>query len=151
VKRRIPVGTVIARRTMVDVKSGARIVISIGTPVFIGDGWDWACPYRISGLRTTLFGHAHGIDGIQALQLVSLAIRDALEKTKREFFWLDQPFWQSGFPKVVAGIAFPAFERHLEGVIEREHRRFPADLKAWRKRAKSKNSPWHLHRRAAKS
>jgi hypothetical protein len=151
VKRRIPVGTVIARRTMVDVKSGARIVISIGMPVFIGDGWDWACPYRINGLRTTLFGHAHGIDGIQALQLVTHAIRDALEKTKREFSWLDQPFWQSGFPKLVAGIAIPAFERHLEDVIEREHRRFPADFKAWRKRAKSKNSAWRLDRRAAKS
>jgi hypothetical protein len=52
---------------------------------------------------------------------------------------------------VVAGIAIPAFERHLERVIEREHRRFPADFKAWRKRAKSKNSPWHLAPRAAKS
>ena len=100
-KRRIPVGTVIARRTLVDAQSKARIVVSIGAPVFIGDGWDWACPYRINGLRKTLFGHAHGIDGIQALQLVSLAIRHALEKTKRNFSWLDQSSWQSGFPKMV--------------------------------------------------
>lgn len=99
-KRRIPVGTVIARRTMVDAKSNARIVVSIGAPVFIGEGWDWACPYRISGLDKTLFGHAHGIDGIQALQVVGLAIRHALEKTKRNFSWLDQPYWQSGFPSL---------------------------------------------------
>lgn len=150
-KRRIPLGTVIARRTMMDVKSGARVVISIGMPVFIGDGWDWVCPYRISGLRTTLSGHADGIDGIQALQLVSHAIREALEKTKREFTWLDQPFWQFGFPKAIVGFALPAFERHLEGVIDREYRRFPSDLKAWRKRAKSKNSPWRLDSRTAKS
>ena len=149
-KRRIPVGTVIARRTMVDAKSNARIVVSIGAPVFIGDGWDWACPYRISGLEKTLFGHAHGIDGIQALQVVGLAIRHALEKTKRNFSWLDQPYWQSGFPKFVNGIGIPAFERHLERVIEDEHRRFPADLKAWRGRAKSKNSPWRVDPRAAK-
>src|SRR3990170_8361211 len=78
VKRRIPVGTVIARRTMVDAKSGTRVVVSIGAPVFVGDGWDWACPYRINGLRKTVFGHSHGIDGVQALQLVSLDIRHAL-------------------------------------------------------------------------
>src|SRR5687768_3855685 len=149
-ERRIPVGTVIARRTLVDVKSGARIVVSIGAPVFVGDGWDWACPYRINGLGKTLFGHAPGIDGIQALQLVSLAIRDALEKTKRTFSWLDPLEWQSGFPKVVNGLGIPAFERHLDDVIEREYRRFPADLKAWRKRARSKNSPWRIDPRAAK-
>lgn len=103
------------------------------------------------GLRKTLFGHAHGIDGIQALQLVSLAIRHALENTKRDFSWLDQSFWQSGFPKMVTGFGIPAFERHLEDVIEREHRRFPADLKAWQKRPKSKTSPWRIDPRAAKS
>ena len=54
---------------------------------------------------------------------------------------LIKPYWQSGFPKFVNGIGIPAFERHLERVIENEHRRFPADLKAWRERAKSKNSP----------
>jgi len=140
VKGRIPVGTVIARRTIVDVKSKARIVISIGAPVCIGD-WDWACPYRVSGLPKTLFGHAYGIDGIQALQLVGLDIRHALEKTKRKFSWLDQPYWQLGFPTFVGGLGIPAFERHLERVIENEHRRFIADLKARRKRAKSRNSP----------
>ena len=150
-KRRIPVGTVIARRTLVDAKSSARIVISIGAPVFIGDGWDWACPYRITGLTKTLFGHAHGIDGIQALQLVNVAIRHALEKTKRSFSWFDQSFWQSGFPKMPTGTGIPAFERHLEEVIEGEYRRFPADLKAWQKRAKSENSPWRIDPRTAKS
>jgi hypothetical protein len=149
-ERRIPVGTVIARRIMVDAKSNVRIVVSIGAPVFIGDGWDWACPYRISGLKKTLFGHAPGIDGIQALQLVGLAIREELEKTKRNFSWLDQPYWQSGFPKFVNGIGIAAFERHLEGIIENEYRRFPADLQAWRKRRKSKNSPWRVDPRAAK-
>src|SRR5688500_13397391 len=131
VKRRIPVGTVIARRTLVDAKSSARIVVSIGVPVFIRDGWNWACPYRINGLRKTLFGHAHGIDGIQALQLVSLAIRHALEKTKRNFSWLDQSFWQSGFPKMVTGFGIPAFDRHLEDVIDREHLSFTAVFVAW--------------------
>jgi hypothetical protein len=137
VKRRIPVGTVIARRTLVDAKSSARIVISIGAPVFIGDGWDWACPYRINGLRKTLFGHAHGIDGVQALQLVSLAVRHTLENTKRNFSWLGQPSWQSGFPKMITEIGIPAFERHLEDAVERKHRRFPADLTTRQKRAKS--------------
>ncbi len=149
-KRHVPVGTVIARRTLVDVKSGAPIVVSIGAPVFIGDGWDWACPYRIRGLSKPLSGHAHGIDGIQALQLVSLAIREALEKTKRSFSWHDQPFWQLGFPKMINGIGIAAFERHLEDVVEREYRRFPRDLKAWRKRARSDTSPWRVRPRAAK-
>jgi hypothetical protein len=150
VKRRIPVGTVIARRTIVDAKSGTRIVVSIGAPVFIGDGWDWACPYRINGLGRTVFGHAHGIDAVQALQLVSLDIRHALEQTGRKFTWFGHSSWQFGFPKMVNGIGVPAFERHLEEMIEREYERFPADLKAWRKRAKSPNSPWRIDRRAAR-
>ena len=102
--------TVIARRTLVDVKSGACIVVSIGAPVFIAAGWIGACPYRINGLRKTLFGHAHRIDGIRAVELVGLAIRHALEKTKRKFFWLDQSCWQSGFPKMVTGTGIPAFD-----------------------------------------
>ena len=52
---------------------------------------------------------------------------------------------------LVTGFGILAFERHLEDVIEREHRRFPADLKAWQKRAKSKTSPWRVDPRAAKS
>jgi hypothetical protein len=95
-------------------------------------------------LRKTLSGHAHGFDAVQALQLVSLAIRETLEKTRRNFSWLDQSYWQSGFPILVNGLGIPAFERHLEDLIEREHRRFPADLKAWRKRAKSQNTPWRI-------
>lgn len=149
-KRRIPLGTVIARRTLVDAKSNARIVVSIGAPVFIGDGWDWACPYRISGLRKTVSGHAYGIDAVQALQLVSLDVREALEQTRRELLWLDQPHWQSGFPRMITGVGIPAFERHLEVVIDREYRRFPADLKAWHKRAKSKDGLWRTDRRKAK-
>jgi hypothetical protein len=85
------------------------------------------------------------------LQLVSVAIRHELEKTRRKFSWLDETSWQSGFPKMVTGTGLPAFERHLEEVIEREHRRFPADLKAWQKRAKSESSPWRIHPRRAKS
>jgi hypothetical protein len=150
VKRRIPLSTVIARRTLVDVKSGGRVIVSIGAPVFIGDGWDWACPYRITGLSKTLSGHAHGIDGIQALQLVSLAIREALEKTKRSFSWHDHSFWQFGFPKMVNGFGIAAFERHLEEVVQREYRRFALDLKAWRKRARSETSPWRTRPRAAR-
>jgi hypothetical protein len=98
-----------------------------------------------------MYGHAHGIDGIQAMQLVSLAIRHALETTKRTFSWLDQPCWQSGFPTMITGHGVPAFERHLEEVIDREHRRFRADLKAWQKRAKSEQSPWRIGRRAARA
>jgi hypothetical protein len=150
VTRRIPLGPVIARRTLVDARSGARIVVSIGTPVFLGDGKDWACPYRINGLRKPVSGHAHGIDGIQALQLVSLDVRAALEQTRREFLWLDQAHWQSGFPRMITGLGVPAFERHLEEVMDREYRRFPADLKAWHKRAKSQDSPWRTDRRKSK-
>ena len=84
------------------------------------------------------------------MQLVSLAIREALEKTRRNFSWLDQAHWQFGFPKMVNGIGIPAFERHLDEMIEREYRRFPADLKAWRKRGGSMNSRWRIGPRATK-
>ncbi len=70
---------VIAERELTDVQTDQRVLVSVGTPQYIGDGWDWPCPHIITGFGEPIHGHAHGIDALQSLQLVSN--------------------WQSAFPR----------------------------------------------------
>jgi len=135
-KRKIPLGTVIAKRALVDTKSGAEIVVFVGAPVLDRGGPDWVCPFRIAGLSRDISEYAPGVDGLQALQLVSLAIRHELEKTKREFTWLDQAYWRTGFPKMVVGFGVPHLELSLERAMDQVHKRFIEKLVARRKKAK---------------
>lgn len=93
----VALGTVIAQRTL-NTAAGSCVTVSIGQPVHIGDGWDWACPYQIDGLPALVQGRIFGIDAIQALQLVSIAIRGDLERCGERLLWLDDDFWQAGFP-----------------------------------------------------
>src|SRR5260370_42169342 len=73
-KRKVALGKVIASRVLVNRDTRRRVTVSIGSPTHIGDGWDWVCPYKISGLGHTIHDHVHGIDALQALQLVSVAL-----------------------------------------------------------------------------
>src|SRR5690606_40931798 len=68
--------------------TGGGVTISIGQPVHIGDGWDWACPYLIEGLQTPIQHRVFGIDALQTLQLVSVSIRDKLEQCGERPNWL---------------------------------------------------------------
>ena len=79
-------------------------------PVHVGDGWDWACPFRVDGLGEPITGQAHGIDALQALQLVSAAIRGALEHAGVPLRWHDADFWQAGFPRHVEAFGAPELE-----------------------------------------
>ena len=74
-EKNISLRLVIARLTLVDAETGGPVVLSIGKPRIIGDGWDWACPFEIAGIGKTIRGHAHGIDALQALQLIGPASR----------------------------------------------------------------------------
>jgi hypothetical protein len=94
----VPLGTVIARRELCTV-ADAPVHVLVGAPVHVGDGWDWACPYRIEGLGEPVEGRTFGIDALQALQLVSSAIRGDLERSGERLTWLDSEYWQSGFPR----------------------------------------------------
>lgn len=96
----VALGTVIAQRTL-NTEAGSCVTVSIGQPVHIGDGWDWACPYQIDGLPVPVQGRVFGIDAIQALQLVSVAVRGDLERCGEHLRWLDDDFWQAGFPMLL--------------------------------------------------
>lgn len=113
---KIPVGEKIAQRIM-ETTSGNRITITVGAPVFVGDGWDWACPFRIDGLSETIEEAAIGIDALQSLQLVSPAIRSALQNTNEQF--QDYEFegktisWESGFPLSIQSFGNRALEEKI--------------------------------------
>lgn len=105
----VPLGTVIARRELCTA-ADAPVHVLVGAPVHVGDGWDWVCPYRIEGLGEPLDGRTFGIDALQALQLVSSAIRSDLERSGERLTWLDSEFWQSGFPRPLESFGVPELE-----------------------------------------
>ena len=119
-KRKVALGKVIARRVLVNCDRRPRVTVSIGSPTHIGDGWDWVCPYKISGLGHPIHDHVHGIDALQALQLVSLGIRKTLENKRCPLAWLGDPFWQSGFPTLLSGLGDPELVRRLETLVQKE-------------------------------
>jgi hypothetical protein len=126
-KKQINLGTVIANRELTDHHTGQPVLVSIGTPQFIGDGWDWACPYVITGLGEPIHGHAHGIDALQALQLVSAAIRSDLEQSGATLSFLEQSDWQSAFPAAIPNLGSAELRAHIETLIEQEQARWLAE------------------------
>ena len=112
----VPLGTVIAQRTMTN-EAGGCITISIGQPVQV-EGWDWACPYRIEGLKTSIAHRVFGIDALQTLQLVSVSIRTKLEQCGERLTWLDDDFWQAGFPMLLQSYGDRKIEEKLLKLLE---------------------------------
>ena len=123
----IELGRVIAERELTAVQTDQRVLVSVGTPQYIGDGWDWACPYTITGLGEPIHGHAHGIDALQSLQLVSTAIRADLERTHADLRFLDQSNWQSAFPKDVQDLGEADLRTRIEKLIDAEQTRWLAE------------------------
>lgn len=113
----VPLGTVIAQRTL-HTETGGGVTISIGQPVHIGDGWDWACPYLIEGLQTPIQHRVFGIDALQTLQLVSVSIRDKLEQFGERLNWLDDDYWQAGFPMLLQSYGDRQIEEKLLKLLE---------------------------------
>ena len=123
----IGLGQVIAERVLVHQPTGGRVLIAVGTPRFIGKGWDWACPYVITGLGDPIHGHAHGIDALQSLQLVSAAIRADLEQTGATLSFLAQEGWHSAFPSTLQDFGSADLRARIEALIEAEQTRWLAE------------------------
>lgn len=114
-----PLGTIIARRSM-STRDARAVDIAIGQPVYLGDGWDWACPYRIEGLGTAIEGCSFGIDALQALQLVTPSIRGALQESEAPLLGMDgSDFWQAGFPLVYGGYGDAELEQAMIAAADR--------------------------------
>lgn len=84
----VPLGTVVARRDL-RTRAGATVTLSVGTPVHVGDGWGWACPFRIEGFPRVVEGQVFGVDAMQALQRVTPALRRELERSSERQRALD--------------------------------------------------------------
>lgn len=48
--KNVPLGPVIAERTLIATDSGEQLVLTVGTPQAVAGG-DWLCPYRKPGVR----------------------------------------------------------------------------------------------------
>jgi hypothetical protein len=127
----VPLGAVVARREL-RTASGDPVVVLVGTPVHVGDGWDWVCPFRIEGLGEPADAQAHGIDALQALQLASTAIRGALERSGAPLRWLDSEFWEAGFPRPVEALGVRELEALLHAHLDDATARWLAQASARR-------------------
>lgn len=113
----VPIGAVIARREL-RTAAGEPVVVVVGAPVHVGDGWDWVCPFRIEGLGDDVTAQVHGIDALQTLQLVTPAVRGALERVGVPLRWLGADFWEAGFPRPVEALGVRELEVELHAQLD---------------------------------
>lgn len=126
-KDQINLRTVIANRELANHHTGQPVLVSIGTPQFIGDGWDWACPHGITGPGEPIHGHAQGIDALQVLRLGSAAIRSELNQSGAALCFLGQRDWQSAFPAPIQNLGSAKLQARLETLIVAEQARWLAE------------------------
>jgi hypothetical protein len=111
-------GRVIAQRELARANSGPPVLVEIGIPRQRAEA-EWACPYRIRGLRHRGIRYAFGIDPVQALQLVHQAIWHDLKPYERELAWLGERGW-TGFYRFYGVNLGQAHMRRVEKAIDRE-------------------------------
>ena len=111
------IGKIIARRELTRVKSKLRVVVEVGAPRQRAEA-EWACPYRIRGLRLRGIKHAYGVDPMQALQLVQQAIWRDLKPYERDLRWFGQR--GSGFYRCFPPYFGRGFMKRVERMIDRE-------------------------------
>lgn len=108
---------VIATRTLKVAGSRRKAVVTLRMPVDCGDDL-WQCAYRISSMEGVRLGY--GVDAIQAIQGALVAIRRDLDQTKGRYTWVTDKRGEHGFWQQVVHAFGPAFDDHIEQVIERE-------------------------------
>ncbi len=111
-------GRVIARRELARTNSKSPVLVEIGVPRRRAEA-EWACPYRILGLRQRGIRYAFGIDPVQALQLVQQAIWHDLKPYGRELSWHGERGW-TGFYRFYGVNLGQAHMRRVEKAIDRE-------------------------------
>lgn len=126
---KVPLGRVIARRTLQLVKPRRELVLEIGQP-FKAEV-DWACPYRIKGLDGGRVRAAFGIDSAQALELVFQAVRGRMEAAGGRVTWFDRPA-SLMFVRPIPNWGDDKFYLYLCRLVDRE-------AKAWGRRAEKRN------------
>ena len=122
--------SVFVERLLVD-EEGNGVTISIDQPYLDPDPTgDWICTYRV-GEAT---GHAHGVDGLQALlNAVEGARLDAAKLSRVTWAAAGRAAGDVGIPRTVPDFFGRAFARKIERFIDHEVAAFAA-----RKRRKQK-------------
>jgi hypothetical protein len=124
----------IVERVFVD-ESGNSVTIAIDQPHPDPDPTgDWICTYRVGEAA----GHAHGVDGLQALLLAVEGARLDAAKLSRPWTWLGvrRAAGDVGIPRTVPDYFGRAFARKIERFIDQEIEAFPATVRARRRRAR---------------
>lgn len=117
------IGTIIAERRLIVRDSGAEVRVAIGVPRRVGNGIDWACPFRIAGAGLARVDHGYGIDAMQALTTALEGIRYTLDQTGLALGWnlgrgaiFDG---ETGFARPIPFAFGPAFTRRIERLVDR--------------------------------
>jgi hypothetical protein len=123
---------IIATRSLKVAGSRRKAVVTLRMPVQVGED-EWHCAFHVTGMEKVQLGI--GADAIQALQIALAGLRLELNREKGRYTWLGGRPGDHGFPQMVLPGLGPAFEDHMEQVIEREIADF---VQAERRRRRAK-------------
>ena len=117
-----PLGTVIATRRLYERGNPRRrIELRVGRPVCVQGLW--ACPYQILGIRNSRVQPAFGEDSLQALELVFVALRGALDASGRRFSFAPEDTREDPGVMIARHVPYSlgrSFEERLNRILERE-------------------------------
>lgn len=88
-------GQLVAQAELARTDTKTPVIVKIGTPKFVGDGWDWACAFVIQGLDEEIVDHVHGVNSLQALQLAIDAAKRTLAACDIPLTYLEQHNWMA--------------------------------------------------------
>ncbi|MBI4816619.1 MAG: hypothetical protein HY791_10190 [Deltaproteobacteria bacterium] len=111
---------VFVRRTL-EVSDGERrrrITVSIGKPA--RSGGHWRCKFEITGLGRRVRQNVGGIDGMQALMVCFLGIRNTLELCGLKLTVQEEVDWELLFPRWEPTYLGLPFLRRIQKIIDAE-------------------------------
>jgi|GEM_PF-1172835 len=83
-------------------EEGDSIDITIGAPVYVGNGWNWVCPFRIEGLPHDVNGCTFGADETQALERIAPTIRQKLLRAGVDLKWQQVDLREIELPQLLS-------------------------------------------------
>lgn len=83
-------------------EEGDSIDITIGAPVYVGNGWHWVCPFRIEGLPHDVNGCTFGADETQALERIAPTIRQKLLRAGVDLKWQQVDLREIELPQLLS-------------------------------------------------
>lgn len=111
------------RKLRIPGRPSRAVLIRIGAPRRLRDGWDWGCPVEIDGLDEPQRTYIFGADGIQALQLALEYITARVTNAGTPVVWFENGD-DGGFTRSIPLVLPQRDRRMLTIAIDQAGRRW---------------------------